>query len=150
MKKGNTMKRFFLTVLLALLIPTHALAVVWATTWTGTFPLFRSATVGPGNTAYIVVVTTLDDNAISPVLSITHLASFCYDSNDATLPGVSEGAGVIDVLVIAAAGNTDGLQAVSVGSLSAGSPCVHAGPGPVVLQVTTPTDSDGTIVVTGY
>ncbi len=144
------MKRFFLTVLLALLIPTHAMAVTWLTTWTGTFSLFQGAIVKPGVVAYIVIADELEDDEISPVLNVTHLASFCYDTNDATLPGASEGAGVIDVLLIAAAGNTDGLQAVTQGTISAASPCVHAGPGPIVLRVTTVVDSDGTIVVAGY
>lgn len=144
------MKKVFLTLLLALLIPMPAQAIDWLTVWTGSISTFGGAKVKPGQVAFIVVADTVADDEISPVLTVTRLASFCYDTNDATLPGASEGTGTIDVLLIAAAGNVNGEQAVSMGTISAASPCVHAGPGPIVLHVTTIINSAGTVVVAGY
>ena len=150
MHRRKTVKGFIVMLLAMLLLPFAANAASWTDLWTG-------AGSGPprvqiGHSVYIVLPVAAGDagSVVSPLLTVTHLATVCMDTNFATLPGVSEGAGVVKVVIPAERDNADGLKAAEVGELTGTSPCIHAGPGPIVIVITTPPTTAGGIVVAGY
>lgn len=137
-------------ILALLAIAWLTMGAAWTDTWTGSGIDASAPSVGAGQRAYIVLPNAANADSISPVLGVSHLASVCMDTNFATLPGTSEGTGTVEVLTPAAEGNTDGTDAVLLGTLSAGSPCVHAGPGPIMVRVKAAPNTAGGIVVIGY
>ena len=148
------MTKRLLAIGIALLFASSALAAEWTDVWSTrgrpttdtSVSILRVDQVG-----YIVLPTSADDDSISDIaIRVVHLATFCMDTNFATLPGASEVTGQVQVLLRAADGNIDGLEAVLVGTLTAASPCVHSGPGDVFLRILEPPSTAGGIVAVGY
>ncbi len=136
---------FSIVILLAL----DAKAAPWTDGWTGVSLSGTTAIVPPGSQAYILLPNAADADDISPPVTVSELSTVCMDTNHATLPGASEGAGQIEVLIPTLKDNVDGLAAAVMGTLTSTNRCVHASPGPILLRILVAPTTAGGITIKG-